>query len=121
MRYLTSIDAEIDYRDSLSNRATAEGDRALGSSATSEATVAYAGTAVESIPVMPEDLGSGSDETVVLFLDPKNITVGIQRDLRLETDKDISAGELIVVLSTRFDVKYAHEPAVVKATGVTVS
>jgi hypothetical protein len=71
--------------------------------------------------LFPENLGGGTDETVVLFCDPKNITFGIQRSIRLETDKDISAGEIIMVMSTRWDVKYAHEPAVVKATGVKVA
>lgn len=121
MVYLTSVDAEIDYRDSIANRATASGDNALGAFAQSAAQVHYTGTPVHAIPLMPENLGGGTDETVVLFLDPKNITYGVQRQIRLETDKDISAGEIIMVMSVRWDVKYAHEPAVVKATAVKVS
>lgn len=121
MAYITSVDAEIDYRDSIANRATPGGDQALGAFATSAATVHYTGTPVTPIPLFPENLGGGTDETVVLFLDPKNITFGIQRQIRLETDKDISAGEIIMVMSTRWDVKFAHEPAVVKATGVKVA
>lgn len=121
MAYITSVDAEIDYRDSIANRATPGGDQALGAFATSAATVHYTGTPVIPIPLFPEILGGGTDETVALFLDPKNITFGIQRDLRLETDKDISAGEIIMVMTTRWDVKFAHEPAVVKATGIKVA
>lgn len=121
MVYLTSVDAEIDYRDSIANRQTASGDNALGAFASTAAMVHYTGTPVLPIPLFPEDLGVGSNETVGLFLDPKNITFGVQRQIRLETDKDISAGEIILVMSVRWDVKYAHEPAVVKATDLVVS
>lgn len=120
MRYLTSIDAEIDYRDTLADRATAEGDRALGSNATSEAKVGYTGIPVESVPLFPENLGGGNNTTNVLFLDPKNIHVGVQRQIRMETDKDITSGEVIIVVTLRFDVKYAEETAVAKATNVLV-
>lgn len=120
MAFLTSVDAEIDYRDSLSDRATETGDRALGAWAES-GTVHYSGVPVVPVPIFPEDLGGGDNETNVLFLDPKNIHYGIHRDIRMETDKDISAGEILIVVSLRFDVKYAEETAVVKATGVTVS
>lgn len=121
MVYLTSVDAEIDYRDSISNRQTPTGDSALGAFAASTARIHYTGTPVEAVPLMPEDLGGANDETVALFLDPKNITYGVQRQLRLETDKDVSAGEIIMVMTVRWDVKFAHEPAVVKATGIKVS
>lgn len=121
MRYLTSTDAEIDYRDSLADRMTAEGDRSLGAAASSEAKVGYTGIPVESVPLFPEDQGTNDDSTSVLFLDPKNIHVGIHREIRMETDKDISAGEIIIVVTLRFDVKYAHEPAVAIATNVLVA
>lgn len=120
MVYLTSVDAEIDYRDSIANRATPGGDNALGAFATTAADVAYTGIPVKPVPLMPEDLGPGTNETVVLFTDPKNINYGIHREIRMETDKDISSGEIIIVVTMRFDVKYAHELAVVKATAVTV-
>lgn len=116
MRYLTSVDAEIDYRDSLSDRATPFGD----SQFTQNATVGYTGIPVEPVPLFPEDLGGGNDTTNVLFLDPKNIHVGIHREIRLETDKDISSGEVIIVVTLRFDVKYAEETAVAKAINVLV-
>ena len=120
MRYLTSIDAEIDYRDSIADRATGGGDRAFGGTVGSAAAVAYTGIEVAPIPLFPEDLGGSSNTTNVLFLDPKNIYVGIHREIRMETDKDISAGEVIIVTSLRFDVKYAEETAVAKAENVLV-
>lgn len=117
MALLTSKNAAIDYVSSLANRATPLGDAALVKQAAGE----YMGLPVVPIPLFPENLGAGLDTTNVLLVDPKNITVGINRDIRIETDKDISAREYIVVVTLRFDVKFAHEPAVVKATGVLAS
>jgi hypothetical protein len=117
MEYLTSVDAEIDYRDSLAERATVGGDRHLEEDVPAK----YSGVAVVPIHMMPQVLGGAGTETVVLLTDPKNIHYGIWRQIRFEVDKDISAGVLVIVATLRFDVKYAEETAVVKATGVTVS
>ncbi len=117
MVFFTSKNASIDYNDSLSNRNTALGDDKVVRLTEGE----YNGHRVVWIPKFPENLGVGTNMTVVLFCHPKNITVGIQRDIRIETDRDISARELIIVATVRFDVKFAHEPAVVKATNVLAS
>lgn len=121
MRFVTSIDAEIDYRDSLANRMDAAGTRALGSDANSEATVGYTGIPVISVPMLPENLGGGNNETVVMLMNPENLVVGIQRQIKMETDRDITTGEWIVVMSLRFGVSLAEETATAMATGVTVS
>lgn len=120
MVYLVSNQAEIDYRDSLANRNTDTGDTALGAFVNTVSNVNYNGMRVIDVPMFPENLGSGNDESYGLLLDPKNIVVGFQRKINIETDKDISAGELIIVMSCRWDVKFAHEPAVVKGTGIRV-
>jgi hypothetical protein len=117
LRYLTSVDAEIDYRDSLSNRMTATGDRALDGATP----VGYSGIPVLDVPLFPENLGVGANETNVLLLDPKNINVGIWRQIQVETDKDIQQGRVIIVVTLRADMKYVEETAVVKAVGVKVS
>ena len=116
LRYLTSIDAEIDYRDALGDRATVVGDKYV----MEDAPVMYSGIPITAVPVFPENLETGTNCTDILLLDPKNIQVGIWRDIRIETDKDISAGVLLVVATLRFDVKYAEETAVVKATKIKV-
>lgn len=121
MRFLTSVDAEIDYRDSLSDRMTMLGDHALAAVGSESAVVGYSGVPVIDIPVFPENLGVGTNCTNILLTDPKNIDVGIWRKLKIETDKDIRAGVLIVVASIRFDVVFQEELAVVKATNVQVS
>jgi hypothetical protein len=88
LRFLTSVDAEIDYRDSLSNRMTATGDKALDGATP----CGYSGIPVLDVPLFPENLGGATNETDILLTDPKNINVGIWRQIQLETDKDIQAG-----------------------------
>lgn len=118
MRYLTSVDAEIDYRDSLANRATSAGDVHL---LENPEFVKYGGIPVVPLHMMPENLGVGTNETNCLLLEPKQINFGFQRHITFEMAKDVSAGEIMMVLTCRWDVKYEHEPAVVKATEITVS
>ena len=123
MRYMTSTDADIDYRDTLADRATPGGDRALGAMANTEAVVGYTGVPVVPVPLFPgdrTDIPRAPGLTDVLFCDPKNIHVGVHREIRLETDKDIAAGEVLMVITLRFDVKYAEELAVAKAINVLV-
>ena len=117
LRYMTSVDSEIDYRDSLAERATVVGDKFLEQ----DAPVAYSGIPIMDVPLFPENLGPGGDTTNILLTDPKNVNIGIWRNIRIETDKDISSGVLIIVATLRFDVKYAEETAVVKAINVAVA
>lgn len=117
LRFLTSIDAETDYRDTLAARATVAGDKFLQE----DTPILYNGVPMIDVPLFPENLGAGTNETNVVLTDPKNFMVGIWRKIRMETDKDIEAGVLKVVISMRFDFIYVHEPATVKATGVTVA
>lgn len=117
LRFWTGLDAEVDYRDSISDRATPGGDDYL----LRDLPAPFAGIPVGAVSLFPENLGGGNNETNVILTDPKNVAVGIWRQIRIETDKDISAGVMIIVVTMRGDVKYVFEPAVVKATGVTVS
>ena len=117
LRFLTSVDAETDYRDTLSQRDTVAGDKFLEN----DAPIMYSGIPLLDVPLFPENLGGGNNETNVILTDPKNIAVGIWRKITMETDKDISAGVLKIVASLRFDFKYVEETAVVKVTAVTVS
>lgn len=114
LAFLTSKNAAIDYADSLSNRQTPLGDRALVEAAMAE----YSGYSVIPVPIFPENLGVGTNMTNVVLCDPKNIQFGVQREIRIETDKDISAREYIIVATVRCDTKWAHEPAAVKATNI---
>lgn len=122
LRFLTSVDAEIDYRDSLSNRQTDTGDKALAAlSANGVAPVGYSGIPVIDVPMFPENLGGSTNETDVVLIDPKNMNIGIWREIQIETDKDIEAGKVIIVVSMRMDMKLIEETAAVKAVGIKVS
>ena len=114
MRFLTSVDADLGYRNTLAERATVAGDRLLET----DTPVLYSGVPVQPIPLFPENLGAGNNQTAVLLCDPKNIHVGIWRQIRFESDRDVSEGTLKIVATLRFDVKYAEEPGVAKAINV---
>jgi HK97 family phage major capsid protein len=117
LRILTSVDAETDLRETYAGRETALGDR----NAVEDDSITFSGIPVESVPLFPENLGGGTNETNAILVDPKNLLVGMWRKIRVETDKDIEAGVLKIVTSLRADFKYMEETAVVKATEITVS
>jgi HK97 family phage major capsid protein len=102
MRFYVSIDNELEWRDSFGNRQTTGGDSAV---TTNNAITAF-GVPVIPVALMPADKG--------LFTDPKNMVIGIQRNVLVETDKDITARVWIIVLTMRLDFVYEEEPAVVK-------
>ncbi|WP_426747419.1 hypothetical protein VZQ01_08090 [Myxococcus faecalis] len=70
------------------------------------------------IPLWPENLGATNDRTAILLCNPKNIHVGIWRQIRIESARDISEGTLKVVATLRFDAKFAEEPGTAKAINV---
>lgn len=110
MRYYVSPHAEIEYAAWLAARATNLGDaRILGD---------YAG-----IPALGSMLKSCANmaNTKSIFTDPKNIILGIQRNISVETDKDIRTRERILVLTMRVDVQIEETDAVVKYLGLNVS
>lgn len=112
--YFTNRQAKVDYKDAVSERATGLGDIQL----TTGSDITFQDYKIIDIPEFPNNLGGGTNETVVLFTEPKNMLLGIHRQIKVKMGEDISAGQVIVVVSMRLDVKYMHEPAVVKSTGV---
>jgi hypothetical protein len=114
MRFLTSVDADLGYRNTLAERASAAGDRFLED----DTPVLYSGVPVQPIPLFPENLGLSGDQTAVLVCNPKNIHIGIWRQIRFESARDISEGTLKIVATLRFDVKLAEESGVAKAINV---
>jgi hypothetical protein len=106
MRHFVSVDNEIAYRDSLANRETALGDAQIQGFSP----VFGFGVPVEPASLMPAANG--------LTTNPLNCIFGIQRDIWIETDKDISSRVYIIVLTMRTDFKYEEEEAVVKYTNM---
>ena len=119
LAFLTSKNAVIDYADSRSNRQTPLGDDSLNVQPLSQ--VEYNGFPIKPVPLWPENLGLTQDRTVAAFMDPKNFYVGIQRMVRVETDRDISAREMKIVCTVRVGFKLAHEPACVLISNILAS
>lgn len=111
LRFFVTPNNELTYRASLAERATVVGDKFLEQ----DAPVMAFG-----VPIIPLSTLPGTGSTSALLTNPKNIHVGIHRNILIETDKDISAGEYIVVATMRLDAKFAVEDAVVKAFNITL-
>jgi len=114
MAFLGSVDADLNYRSSLAERATVGGDKFLEQ----DTPVLYSGVPFVPIPLFPEDLGTTGNQTAVLLTNPKNVMVGIWRQIRIETQRLISEGVLHIVATMRFDTKFADEAGVAKAINI---
>ena len=108
-RFFTSINRELDYRHYLTERMTNIGDRYLDNNSP----VVYGGVGINAVPFMPE--GTNGE---VLLMDPKNVVVGMWRNLKLEHDRDISSGYIKFVMTLRWDAKVIVDEATVKAINV---
>lgn len=89
LRHFLSVDNEIEYRDTLAARATGLGDNTI----TGFNPVFGFGVPVQPVQLMPNDQG--------LMCNPLNLIMGIQRQITLEFDKDISARVYKLVLTAR--------------------
>ncbi len=106
MRHYVSVNNEIEYRDTIADRLTGLGDTAIQSK-----NPAYGfGVPVEAVSLMPQTNG--------LFTFPSNLIFGIQRQLHIETDKDISSREYIIVLTARVDFQIEEELASVRYNNI---
>ncbi len=110
MRFFTSVDAELGYRQTLAQRETAAGDKLLET----DTPVLYSGVPIRAVPLFPEYLGPQNNQTAVLLCNPKNITVGFWRRIKLVTTHDAEAGVLKVIVTMRFDAKFADQMGVTK-------
>lgn len=106
MRFFTSMDRESDYRVTVANRGTDLGDQIL----TSNAPLPVLGVPMVGAALMPN--------ANALFLDPQNVIFGIQRNVRIEQDRDIRSREVIIVLSARIALAIEEELACAKATNI---
>lgn len=114
MGLLTSGNAAVDYVSSLAARATDRGDDAISQAEAGD----WAKIAVIDVPLWPDEQGAGDDQTNVVLTELKNMWIGIQRDVRVESARDIKAGMFQVVVTLRMDAKFQHEPAVAQAYNI---
>ncbi len=106
MIHAVSVDNEIEYRDTLAGRETSLGDANIQGTSP----VFGYGVPLSVVSLMPSANG--------LFTNPLNMIFGIQRQIHIETDKDISARQYIIVLTMRMDFKWEEEEATVKYTNI---
>lgn len=106
LKHFVTIQDAIRYRNVVSQRATGYGDSML----TTSAPIYAAGVQVETAPLMPQTLG--------FFTFPKNLLFGIQRQITVETDKDIRSREIIIVVTCRVALQIDDVDATVKYTNV---
>lgn len=93
MKHYVSVSNEIEYRDTLANRTGALGD----GMATGEMPAYAFASRVSAVHMMPEENG--------LYTHPKNLILGMQRQVSMEFDKDITARVYIIVVTVRLAVE----------------
>lgn len=103
MRFFSSMDRESDYRVTVASRGSVLGDSVLTTNTTP--------LPVLGVPLMGAALMPNSN---IFFTDPQNILFGIQRNIRIETTRDIRARQVIVVLTARIAIALEEEQAVSK-------
>ena len=117
LAFYTNKHAIVTYRYTLlQSRATPLGDGLYTGS--TPGSLGYEGHDLIRVPRMPNDLGGGSNETVVLFLAPKNILYGFFRKITIETEFRISEQVWAIVMTVRNAINFEHEPATVKLTAI---
>lgn len=112
----TSVNALIDYSNSIGDRPTQLGDRALGKWYDE-----WQGKKIVGDQEFPENLGGGTNETIAICANEKNYCVGFHRQITADNDKDIRAGTIFVVFTVRMGAAWAVEKAAAKMTGLLAS
>lgn len=106
MKHFLSVDNETEFRDLYASRQTALGDSQIQGNLP----LFVFGSKLEGAALMPTANG--------LFTNPLNMIFGIQRDIQIEYDKDITSREFIIVLTTRVAFEIEEQEAVVKYIGM---
>jgi len=108
LRHFVSVNNEIEYRDTIASRETNAGDQQFV--AQGQNPVFGFGVPLNSVSLMPGDQG--------LLTHPMNLIMGIQRQISIEVDKNISERVFIIVLTARVDFQIEETDAVVKYTNI---
>lgn len=119
LRFFVSADSFQDLVDEQAARVTQDADAVRASGMLST----RVGVPIVEIPLWPQDLaitGTASLGTFILLCDPQNLINVIQRDIRIEwqrqSRKDIDEGTVFM----RNDFVIENHDAVVKATNVSI-
>lgn len=104
--HYVSHDQETEYRDTVADRATGLGDSTLEG----DRAIRVFGSPIVPNSTIPENEG--------LFSNPKNFIWGVQRQMMLEWDKDISARVIKFVLTARVALAVEEATAAVIHTNI---
>jgi hypothetical protein len=104
--FFVSPAVEVEYASTLAQRATQLGDSRV------QEWIPNSPFGIKIFPVshIPNDK--------YILCNPKNIILGVQRDIMIETDRDIRARTLIIVVTLRVDIQLEEADAIVKAIGL---
>jgi hypothetical protein len=106
MKHFLSVNNETDLRDIYANRVGSFGDANLQNNTALQ----MFGSVIEPVALMPVANS--------LFTNPLNLIFGIQRNISIEYDKDITKRVFIIVLTARVDFQIEEVNAVVKTSGI---
>ncbi len=113
LRFYCSTNTELLYRDLQAQKATESGQKFHDENRPMH----YGGVKIVPLSMIAET----GNLTQALLVHPKNMVVGIQRKIMIESAKEISEGVVVLVASVRFDAKYEYEPAVIRAYDINVA
>lgn len=106
----------MEWKDSVVARQTALGDNSL---VTAGHPSAYGASVKGVANLNPFEFGeAGAEASNGLFVHPKNVIVGISRNIRLEMERDIRRRGFVFVLTMKLDSKFEEEAAVAKLTNI---
>lgn len=118
LRFIISPNTDIEWADEQADRTTTTGDAVpWGDRHPSRA---YGMPTIVS-GYMPEESGSSSNLGQILHTHPKNMILGIWRNIFLEVDRDIRARSLIVVATIRIAVEFEQVEGATVGTNIKVS
>lgn len=106
MRMYISHDNETNYRDMVADRQTGHGDDTLQGF---NPLFAF-GCPIVPVIYMPD--------TNLVFVNPKNLIMGIQRDVMIEVDRVIRERVIVIVLTMRIAIAVEREDALTVIEGI---
>lgn len=112
-RFYTSPSVETEWVYKMGERQTTQGDKAVEG-----AGVKPFGIPLRAVANLQPYEGHSTEVSDVLLTHPKNVILGISRNIRIEVDKDIRGRKFIIVLTAKLDTVFEEEDAVSKIVGV---
>ena len=114
MRFLMPSNIAQDYVDSVAQRATPLGDQSVMEGAVER----LFGVDIVGVPLMPTNVGTGSHCGNVIYVNPKNLLIGIWRDIRVEQERSVRAASTAIVVRMRVGNNVKHLASAVLGSNV---